>query len=45
MGVGSPHARYATLTHGAAGWAVALHAIPYDWGAVAALARANGRAD
>ncbi len=41
----SPHARYAIATGGAHGWTVELFAIAYDFGAVAARARANGRDD
>jgi predicted phosphodiesterase len=41
----APHARYAIATRGASGWSVELFAIAYDFGAVAARARANGRED
>ncbi|MCR0983430.1 metallophosphoesterase family protein [Roseomonas populi] len=43
MEAGSPHARYALLTRGAAGWAVELRAVPYDWEGAARQAEANGR--
>ncbi|MBA4137742.1 MAG: metallophosphoesterase [Opitutus sp.] len=44
---GSPHARYAIATrrHGSAPWSVELFALAYDFEAVAARARANGRTD
>lgn len=43
MEAGSPHARYATLTRSAAGWAAELHAVPYDWDAAAQQAERHGR--
>ena len=42
---GSPHARYAVATRGAAGWGVELIAVAYDWSEVVAQADRNGRAD
>lgn len=45
MEAGSPHARYALLGRGPAGWAVELVAVPYAWDEAAAAARRNGRAD
>ncbi|MBP0494071.1 metallophosphoesterase family protein [Pararoseomonas indoligenes] len=45
MEAGSPHARYALLTRGAAGWAVDLRVVPYDWEGAARQAEANGRPD
>ena len=42
---GTPHARYAVVERGAAGWSVEFLAIPYDWDAAAAEALAAGRAD
>ncbi|MDB5371378.1 MAG: putative phosphodiesterase [Belnapia sp.] len=42
---GTPHARYAVVEPGPAGWAVEFFAIPYDWNAAAADALAAGRAD
>ena len=42
MEAGSPHARYAVLTRGGAGWAVDLRAVPYDWEAAARQAEAAG---
>ena len=43
MEAGSPHARYALLTHTAAGWRAELVAVPYDWEAAAAATERNGR--
>lgn len=44
--MGSTDARYALLERDAAGrWGCALHALPYDFRAMAALARRNGRPD
>ena len=45
MESGSPHARYAILEEGAAGWTVEHVAVPYDWEAAAGAARRNGRPD
>lgn len=42
---GSPDARYALLTAGAAGWAVELRRVPYDPARMVARAQALGRAD
>lgn len=42
---GSPHARWALLAHGAAGWLVVLRHTPYDHEAAARRAEANGRPD
>lgn len=42
---GTPHARYALLTHHRAGWQVDLRALPYDWEAAARRAEVNGRGD
>ncbi|SDB63725.1 metallophosphoesterase family protein [Belnapia rosea] len=42
---GTPHARYALVERGPAGWGADFLAIPYDWDAAAADARAAGRAD
>ena len=41
----APHARYALLERGAAGWSVALRAIAYDWEASAQRAEREGRPD
>lgn len=41
----SPHARYAIATRRHGRWEVELLALAYDWAAVAAQARRNGRAD
>lgn len=45
MESGSPHARYAVLERLDGGWKVEHVAVPYDWGAAAAAAERNGRAD
>lgn len=45
MEAGSPHARYAVLTKGPAGWDVEHVALAYPWEAAMALARASGRED
>jgi predicted phosphodiesterase len=45
METGTPHARYAVITQTEQGWAVADHAVVYDWQAAARVARANGRPD
>ena len=45
VSAGTPHARYAVVERGPAGWSAEFHAIPYDWDAAAADARAAGRAD
>ncbi len=42
---GSPHARWALLQRGAAGWSVQLRATAYDWEAAARQAEAHGRGD
>ncbi|MCR5866018.1 metallophosphoesterase [Aquincola sp. J276] len=42
---GSPHARWALLAHGTAGWRVELHHTPYDHEAAARRAEAGGRPD
>ena len=42
---GTPHARYAVVTRGPGGWGAEFHALPYDWDAAAAEARAAGWAD
>ena len=42
---GSPHARYALLTHTRSGWACDLRAIVYDWEAAAKQAERLGRPD
>ena len=41
----APHARYALLERGAAGWSVALRAVAYDWEASARRAEQEGRPD
>lgn len=43
--VGSPHARWAVIERGVAGWHVELRAVAYDWEAAARRADANGRPD
>lgn len=45
MEAGSPHARYALLEKGDAGWRVDLVSVPYDWEAALLAAADNGRAD
>jgi predicted phosphodiesterase len=42
---GSPHARYALATRRGSRWRIELHALDYDWSAVARRARDNGRPD
>lgn len=42
---GSPHARYAIVTKRNGRWSAELIALAYDWDAVAAKARENGRED
>jgi len=42
---GSPHARYALLARGPAGWKVELRAVPYDHESAARRAQAGGRGD
>lgn len=42
---GAPHARYALLERGAAGWSVALRAVAYDWESAARRAEREGRPD
>jgi len=41
----APHARYALLDRGAAGWNVALRAVAYDWETAAQRAEREGRPD
>ncbi len=43
--VGSPHARYALLTHTGAGWSPQQRAVAYDWDAAASQAAQHGRPD
>lgn len=43
--MGSPHARYAIIEQGPAGWSIDLIAVPYDWNAAAELAEQRGRRD
>ncbi|MBI5471647.1 MAG: metallophosphoesterase family protein [Ignavibacteriae bacterium] len=45
MESGSPHARYAILTHDASNWSVENVALAYDWESAAKDAEANGRSD
>ena len=45
MEIGSPEARYAIVERRAAGWAVQLRAVPYDWQAASRTAQEHGRAD
>lgn len=45
MEAGSPHARYAILSHDGRGWRVEHVALPYDWTAAARAATAQGRPD
>ncbi len=40
--VGTPHACYAILEHGRAGWSATIRYVPYDPAAMAALARGKG---
>lgn len=40
--VGAPHACYAILEHGRAGWSATIRYVPYDTTAMAALARSKG---
>jgi len=42
---GAPHARYALLERGAAGWCVTLRAVAYDWEAAARRAEHEHRPD
>lgn len=42
---GSPHARWALLERGAAGWQATLCATAYEWEAAAQQAETNGRGD
>ncbi len=42
---GTPHARYAMAERAPAGWSAEFIALPYDWDAAAADARAAGRED
>jgi predicted phosphodiesterase len=41
----APHARYALLEPGPAGWSVSLRAVAYDWEAAAQRAEREGRPD
>lgn len=43
--MGSPHARYATVTRTRSGWAVEFRAVEYDWDTAAATAATNERHD
>jgi len=43
--MGSPHARYAIVEHGAHGWSADLIALPYDWETSAKLAERRARPD
>jgi predicted phosphodiesterase len=45
METGAPHARWAVVERGAAGWQAQLRATAYDWETAAARAQANGRGD
>jgi predicted phosphodiesterase len=45
MEAGSPHARYAILSHDSAGWSVEFVALAYPWHIPAELARQRGRPD
>ncbi|CAB3806703.1 metallophosphoesterase family protein [Paraburkholderia fynbosensis] len=45
MEMGSPHARYATVTRAASGWDVEFRAVEYNWHEAADLAALNGRPD
>ena len=42
---GAPHARYALLDRGPAGWSVTLRAVAYDWEAAARRAESEHRPD
>lgn len=42
---GSPHARWALVARGAAGWSAQLRATTYDWEAAARQAEGHGRGD
>jgi len=42
---GAPHARYALLERGSAGWHVTLRALAYDWESAARRAEREGRPD
>ena len=42
---GAPHARYALLERGTAGWSVSLRAVIYDWEAAAQRAEREARPD
>ena len=42
---GAPHARYALLERGVAGWQVTLRAVAYDWESAAQRADREGRPD
>jgi len=45
MESGSPHARYAVLSHTERGWTVEQVAVAYDWSRAAEAARERGRPD
>jgi predicted phosphodiesterase len=45
METGSPHARWALVERGVAGWQARLCATAYDWGTAAHRAEHNGRGD
>ncbi|MBW4082418.1 metallophosphoesterase [Paenibacillus sp. S150] len=45
MESGTPHAKYALLSHSEGGWNIEHIKVSYDWFTTAALARSNGRED
>ena len=45
MQTGTPHARYAVISHSDSGWKIEDVAVPYDWKSAADMARKNGRND
>lgn len=45
MEMGTPHARYASITRTPRGWDVAFRSVEYDWHAAADLAAAHDRPD
>jgi putative phosphoesterase len=45
MEMGSPHARYASVTKSPRGWEATFHSVAYDWHAAADFAARNGRAE
>ena len=45
METGAPHARWAVIERGPAGWQAQLRATSYDWNAAADRAEENGRGD